>query len=102
MKNRFTKLLNSVPVTKGVSTKVYLDEDTLTNPRIDRLNANSAGLFTDLDVVELDKRIEREAKATKQMSKRPSKTFTRITVRNATKEQVQAALHKVHFKNKKA
>ena len=101
MKNRYANLLNSVPVTDATFCKRYIDPERITNPRISRLNANAAGLFTDLDIIDLENRIGREKKAKEQNERRPVKGFNRITIRNASKEQVQSALHKVHFKSRK-
>lgn len=98
MKNRFSKLLITKVVTPTSINERHLHPDCITNPRINDLNAKQAGLFSDLDVVELDKRIAREI-ASRSIPKK-ERPFVRVTVLNATKEQVQAALHNVHFKKR--
>lgn len=92
-KNRYRKLLNSELLLEAVSSEVPPNPDFITSRLINLDNSEAAGLFSDFDISELDKRIAREAKA-REGTKKP-KPFVRVTVQNATKEQVQAALHKL-------
>jgi hypothetical protein len=63
-------------------------------------NANKAGLFTEQDVVVLERDCQRQWEA--QWNAKPERpTADRITIQNATKEQIQNALHKALVKGKK-
>lgn len=97
-RNRYSKLLDLHGVLLAPRSKSSISTDGITNPAINVLNANKAGLFTDRDILELEARIERERLAKDASGKRPKKSFKRVTISNATQEELRNALHKVTFK----
>jgi hypothetical protein len=97
MRNRMRKLLDLqgvLPNAKPAPRSLPVLTEKASNEYVNWDNANRAGLFTDEHVDELDKMIAQQKRLLAKPITRVEQKEERITIRNATKEQLQNALHK--------
>jgi precorrin-4 methylase len=101
-KSRYTKCLNLYGVLPEDLSRMgsrALHAKFVLRPGVNVVNANAAGLFCENDLNEADEQLE-SAKRFAALPK-PGRAKETVTIQNATKEQVQNALHKIAMRSKK-